>query len=241
MFEWLFSAQVWAAFVTLSVLEIVLGIDNIIFLSIITTALPKEKQVFARSVGLALALVLRVTLLSCIIWLEHLDRPFFTLFDHAFSIRDMILTGGGLFLLYKATAEIHQDVEGGEEGPSKPSTNLMALVIMQIAAIDLVFSLDSIFTAVGVADQLPVMIAAIVVAILIMMFAATPVSHFVEEHPTIKMLALSFLLLVGMMLIADAFGLHIPRGYLYFAICFSLGVETLNQIAAKKKREKQKT
>ncbi|MBI1256740.1 MAG: TerC family protein [Chloroflexi bacterium] len=239
MFEWIMDPNIWASLVTLCVLEIVLGIDNIIFLSIITSALPRDKQNFARVVGLSLALVLRVLLLSCIVWLEHLDKPFLHLFDHAFSVRDIILVCGGLFLLYKSTAEIHQDVEGGTEGPTEPKSNQMAMVVVQIAVIDIVFSLDSIFTAVGVADHLPVMIAAIVVAIMIMMFAAKPVGNFVEEHPTVKMLALSFLLLVGMMLIADAFGLHIPRGYLYFAICFSLGVETLNQLAAKKRREKQ--
>lgn len=238
MMELLVSPEAWASFLTLCVLEIVLGIDNIIFLTIITGRLPQEKQAFARILGLTLALAMRIALLSCIVWLEKLDTALFTLFGHGFSFRDLILCAGGLFLLYKATSEIHHDVEGEEEGHKPAKSMGMAMVVAQIVAIDLVFSLDSIFTAVGMADHLPVMIAAIVVSILIMMFAANPVSNFVAAHPTIKMLALSFLLLVGMMLVADGFGLHIPRGYLYFAICFSMGVETLNQLAASKRKKK---
>ncbi|PJB69016.1 MAG: hypothetical protein CO093_11600 [Alphaproteobacteria bacterium CG_4_9_14_3_um_filter_47_13] len=239
MLEWIFDPAIWASFVTLSVLEIVLGIDNIIFLSIITSALPREKQPFARFLGLSLALVMRVALLSCIVWLERLDTTLFSVMDQDISWRDLVLVGGGLFLLYKATVEIHHDVEAKEEVQIKPKTSIMTMVVMQIVAIDLVFSLDSIFTAVGVADHLPVMVAAVVLAILVMMFAADPVSNFVQAHPTIKMLALSFLLLVGMMLVADGLGMHVPRGYLYFAICFSLGVETLNQLADKRRKAKR--
>lgn len=239
MMELLASPEIWVAFFTLCVLEIVLGIDNIIFLSIICGKLPPEKQAFARYLGLSLALLMRIALLACIVWLQKLDTTLFTVMDNDISWRDIILGGGGLFLLYKATTEIHHDVEGAHDTGTQVKTNLMAMVILQIVVIDLVFSLDSIFTAVGVADHLPVMIAAMTVAILVMMFAATPVSNFVQAHPTVKMLALSFLLLIGMMLIADSLDVHVPRGYLYFAICFSLGVEVLNQIAYRRRKKKE--
>jgi len=238
MMELLSSPEIWASFFTLCVLEIVLGIDNIIFLTIVTGKLPPEKQPFARFLGLALALVMRIALLSCIVWLEKLDNPLFSAFGHGVSLRDIVLIAGGMFLLYKATTEIHHDVEGVVELKEKAKSSLMSMVVLQIVIIDLVFSLDSIFTAVGMADELPVMIAAIVVAILVMLFAANPVANFVNAHPTIKMLALSFLLLVGMLLVADGLGMHMPRGYLYFAISFSLGVEILNQLAARNKRKK---
>jgi len=233
MLEMLTDPNIWAAFITLSILEIVLGIDNIIFLSIISSRLPKEKQRFARMLGLSLALIMRIVLLACIAWLANANDTLFTVLGEEISIRDLILGGGGIFLLYKATVEIHHEMEGTILSGPKKAVATMGSVIVQIVLIDLVFSLDSIFTAVGVADDLPVMVAAIVVAILIMLFAAETVSKFVNEHPTIKMLALAFLVLIGVVLCADALDFHIPRGYIYMAIAFSLGVEALNQTAAK--------
>lgn len=238
MFEWVLNPEIWASFLTLCVLEIVLGIDNIIILSIISSRLPKPKQATARLVGLTLALVMRIVLLACIAWLAKLNKAVFTVMDMGISWRDIVLFGGGLFLIWKATTEIHGEMEGSHEKETAPEADLMPLVIAQIVMIDLVFSLDSIFTAVGVAEHLPVMIAAIVVAILIMLFASGPVSDFVNAHPTVKMLALSFLILVGVILIADGFEFHIPRSYLYFGIGFSLGVETLNLIVAERRKRR---
>ncbi len=240
MLDWIFNAEIWASFLTLSVLEIVLGIDNIIILSIICRRLPANKQARARLIGLALALVMRVILLACIAWLSRLNTTVFSLLGQDISWRDLVLFGGGLFLLWKATTEIHAEMEGADEKEISPKANLMFLVISQIVMIDLVFSLDSIFTAVGVAEHLPVMVAAIVIAILIMLFASGPVSDFVNAHPTVKMLALSFLILVGVLLIADGFSFHIPRSYLYFGIGFSLSVETLNLIASDRRKKRGK-
>jgi predicted tellurium resistance membrane protein TerC len=238
MLEWVANPTIWASFFALSVLEIVLGIDNIIFLSILSGRLPENQQRRGRMIGLTLALVMRVALLCCIAWLSKLDVSLFTAFGQDISWRDLVLLGGGLFLLYKATAEIHAEIEGGEQDHKPRKPQKMSVIIAQIVAIDLVFSLDSIFTAVGIAEHLPVMIAAIVVAILIMMFAATPISDFINAHPTIKMLALAFLLMVGVVLVADAFEYHIPRGYLYFAIAFSLGSEMLNVLSRKKRAKR---
>ncbi len=237
MFDWILNPTIWASFLTLSVLEIVLGIDNIIFLSIVSGKLPRENQKQARLIGLALALIMRIGLLACIAWLAKLDKTVVTLFGNDISWRDIVLLLGGLFLMYKSTTEIHHDVEGDAEGETHNQKSSLHGVILQIVGIDLVLSLDSIFTAVGVANDLPVMIAAITVAILIMLFASNTVANFVNEHPTVKMLALGFILLVGIVLVADAFNFHIPRGYLYFAIFFSLGVETLNQIVAKNRKK----
>lgn len=233
--EMLTSPAVWLSFLTLALLEVVLGIDNIIFLSIITGKLPKKQQPLARKIGLALALLMRIVLLSMVAWIATLTNPVLHVGEHAVSWRDMIMLGGGLFLLYKGTGEIHHTMEGGEEDHSTVKSAAFFWIIVQIAILDLVFSLDSVITAVGMSDHLPVMIAAVVFAIGVMLFAAEPVSKFVHDHPTIKMLALSFILLVGMVLIADGLHLHIPKGYLYFAIAFSLGVESLNLIAAKKR------
>lgn len=239
MIEWLASPEIWASLLTLTVLEIVLGIDNIIFISIVSSRLPKEKQLLAQRVGLGLALFMRIALLSMIVWIASLTRPLFTVMELGISWRDMILIAGGLFLLVKGTLEIHHSVEGEGDiaGPKKKAVTF-ASVIMQILVLDVVFSLDSVITAVGMADDLAVMIAAVVIAIAVMMFAADPVSRFVSAHPTVKMLALSFLLLVGMALIADGLHYHIPRGYLYFAVAFSLGVECLNLWAKKNKQKK---
>lgn len=239
MFEWIADPAIWASFLTLAVLEIVLGIDNIIFLSILTGRLPPEKQAMARMIGLGLALGMRIALLFCIAWLVKMQTDLFTVFGQGFSLRDLILAGGGLFLLWKATTEIHHEMEGHEGGDGGGRGATMTSVIMQIVAIDLVFSLDSILTAIGIAEHIPVMIAAIIVSIMVMLFAAKPVSGFVNAHPTVKMLALSFLILIGMVLVADALDYHVERGYLYFAISFSMGVETLNLLRAKKRKKKQ--
>ncbi len=237
MLEWLADPDLWASLLTLTFLEIVLGIDNIIFLSIITERVAEHRRLLAQRLGLALALFGRVALLVGLVWLTKLTAPVFEVFDLAVSWRDIILMGGGLFLLAKATAEIHESVEGGPEGAGgKKAVASFAMAILQILAIDLVFSLDSIFTAVGMTDRLPVMIAAVVIAIGVMMFAASPISDFIRRHPTTKMLALAFLLLIGVALVADALHFHVPRGYLYFAIAFSLMVELLNLTASKRRK-----
>lgn len=237
--ELLTSPAVWLSFATLALLEVVLGIDNIIFLSIITDKLPKAQQPLARRIGLAMALIMRIVLLSMVAWIATLTHPVFTIADHTVSWRDLIMLGGGMFLLYKGTGEIHHTMEGHDETHSSAKSAAFFWIIVQIAVLDLVFSLDSVITAVGMSDHLPVMIAAVVFAIAVMLFASEPVSKFVHDHPTIKMLALSFILLVGMVLIADGLHLHIPKGYLYFAIAFSLGVESLNLLAAKRREAKK--
>jgi predicted tellurium resistance membrane protein TerC len=241
MIEWLSNPEIWASLLTLTVLEIVLGIDNIIFISIVSSRLPKEKQLLAQRVGLGLALFMRIVLLSMIVWIAGLTASLFTVFGNEFSWRDLILIGGGLFLLVKGTTEIHHHVEGAEDikdGSAKKAVTFSA-VIGQILILDVVFSLDSVITAVGMADDLAVMITAVVIAIAVMMFAADPVSRFVNAHPTVKVLALSFLMLVGMALIADGFDYHIPRGYLYFAVAFSLAVECLNLWTQKRHAKKK--
>lgn len=240
MLELLYSPEAWASLLTLTVLEIVLGIDNIIFISIIAAKLPLHQQAKARTIGLTLAMVMRIVLLSLIFWIAHLTDPLFALMGHEISWRDIILIGGGLFLLVKGTMEIHHTVEGDEgEKTTTLKQVTFGAVLAQIAVLDIVFSLDSVITAVGMVDEKAIMIAAVVISIGVMLFAAKPVSDFVNAHPTVKMLALSFLLLVGMALIADGLDYHIPRGYLYFAVAFSLGVECLNlwtkKNAAKKK------
>lgn len=229
--ELLTDPQAWLAFVTLSILEIVLGIDNIIFISILVGRLPPEKREQARVVGLALAALTRVALLLSIVWLIGLTKPWFHVFGQAVSARDIILFLGGLFLLAKSVVEIHHTLEGVEEGAKKTRVfSNFALIVTQIAVIDIVFSLDSVFTAVGLAkpDQVPIMIAAILVAILVMILLARSISDFIDKHPTIKVLALAFLILVGVALIADSAHFEIPKGYLYFAMAFSVGVEMIN-------------
>lgn len=239
MIEYLTSPEILISLATLTILEIVLGIDNIIFISIIAARLPPEQQAKARTIGLMLALVMRLVLLSMIAWLAGLTTPLFTAFGHEVSWRDIILIGGGLFLLVKATTEIHHSVEGAQEEEKDTLKKVtMAAVLGQIVLLDIVFSLDSVITAIGMVDELPVMIAAVVIAMAVMLFAAKPVSDFVSAHPSVKMLALSFLILVGVALIADGMGFHIPRGYLYFAVAFSLGVECLNLWARKNRRRK---
>lgn len=222
--------NVWTSLLTLTVLEIVLGIDNIVFLSIASGKLPRDRRQEARRIGLGLALAMRIALLSSIAFIISLSQPVVTILGHDFSWRDLVFGAGGIFLLTKGTREIHHLVDGNEEETRAHGARFLT-VIAQIAIFDLVFSINSVITAVGMAEHLLVMIAAVVIAILIMLWAAGPVSEFVHRYPTVKMLALSFLLLIGMTLIADALHFHIPRGYLYFAVAFSIGVEFLNQIA----------
>jgi predicted tellurium resistance membrane protein TerC len=224
--DWISDPQAWIALLTLTVLEIVLGVDNVIFISILSSKLPEEQRGRARSLGLALALIGRVVLLLCLSWVIGLKEPLFTLGEE-FSGRDLIMLGGGLFLLAKATHEIHGSMEGGGHERAVKSASF-ASVITQILMLDIVFSLDSVITAVGMADDVPVMIAAVVIAVLFMMVSAGAISSFIHRHPTVKMLALAFLLLVGVALVADGFEQHIPRGYVYFAMAFSVFVEVLN-------------
>lgn len=226
--EMLTDPQVWLAFATLTALEVVLGIDNIIFISILVGRLPRHQQGRGRTIGLALAMLTRILLLLSITWVMGLSTDLFSVGGFGVSGRDLILIGGGLFLLAKSTLEIHHSLEGAEGHKEVKSQASFLSVITQIAVIDIVFSLDSVITAVGMADHVEVMIAAVVVAVLVMMFLAGPISNFVDRHPTIKMLALSFLILIGMALIGEGFGLHIPKGYLYFAMAFSVCVEMLN-------------
>jgi predicted tellurium resistance membrane protein TerC len=232
------NPDAWIALVTLTVLEIVLGIDNIIFISILTGRLPRQDQNKARRVGLMLAMGMRVALLLAIAWIARLTTPLFHVGSHPVSGRDLILLVGGLFLLYKATYEIHDKLEGEEgEGDTRVKATFAA-VLVQIAMLDIVFSLDSVITAVGMAEQLWVMITAVVLAVGVMLFAAGPVSDFVSRHPTVKMLALAFLLLIGMSLIAEGVGHHIPKGYVYFAMGFSVLVEALNLRASARRKAK---
>ena len=226
--EWLTDPQTWAAFLTLTALELVLGIDNVVFISLLAGKLPHGEQQRARSVGLALAMLMRIALLFSISWIIGLTTPLFTVLRQEFSGRDLILIVGGLFLLGKSTHEIHAKLEGEEGHASARVKPSFINVIIQILLLDVVFSLDSVITAVGMADNLAIMIAAVVVAVVFMMVFAGPISGFVERHPTVKMLALSFLLLIGVTLIADGFDRHIPKGYIYFSMAFSVFVEMLN-------------
>ncbi len=226
--EWIAEPETWVALLTLTVLEIVLGIDNIVFISILAGKLPQPEQPRARQIGLLLAMFTRVGLLFSLAWLTGLTRPFFTLFGFEFSGRSLILIGGGLFLLAKSTYEIHDKLEGEIGHRAEPSRVTLTGVVAQIVLLDIVFSIDSVLTAVGMAEQLAVMVAAVVIAVLIMLVAAGPISEFVEARPTVKMLALSFLLLIGFSLVAEGFEVHIPKGYIYFAMAFSVFVELLN-------------
>jgi predicted tellurium resistance membrane protein TerC len=229
MFDWISDPQAWIALATLTALEIVLGIDNIVFVSILSDKLPQAQQAKARLIGLTLAMFGRVALLLSIAWIMRLTSDLFTVMGEGFSGRDLILIAGGLFLIGKSTFEIHEKVEAGSDhADAERIAASLTSVIIQILLLDVVFSLDSVITAVGMADDVPVMIAAIVIAVGMMMVSAGAISGFITRHPTIKMLALSFLLLIGMMLVADGFGQHVPKGYIYSAMAFSLFVETLN-------------
>ena len=226
--ELLFDPHVWIAFATLTALEIVLGIDNIIFISILVGRLPKRVRQKARLIGLSLAMLMRIALLLSLVWIMKLTAPLFAVFGNEISGRDLILIGGGIFLLVKSTLEIHDQLERAEQRKSRQAAAAFFSVIVQITVIDIVFSFDSVITAVGLVDQVEVMIAAIVAAVLVMMVSARSIGDFVDRHPTIKMLALSFLIMIGVALVADGFELHIPKGYLYFAMAFSVAVEMLN-------------
>jgi predicted tellurium resistance membrane protein TerC len=236
--DFLTDPHVWASFIALSAMEIVLGIDNVVFISLMVARMAPEQRLTARRIGLSLALVFRVIMLGGIAYIIHLTTPIFSIAGYDFSWRDLILMAGGLFLLVKGTREIHEDIEGEdhEEGGSNRVTDTMVSAILQIAVIDLVFSIDSIITAVGMADHVEVMIAAVAVAILVMYFASEPVAAFIERHPTTKMLALSFLLLIGAALVADGMHFHIPRGYIYFAMAFAAAVEVVNVVAMRRRQ-----
>jgi predicted tellurium resistance membrane protein TerC len=226
--DWITNPEAWVALLTLTVLEIVLGIDNVIFISILAGKLPREQQGTARTAGLGLAMIMRIGLLFSLTWIMRLTEPLFTVLGEEISGRDLVLIIGGLFLLYKSTHEIHDRLEGEEGEDSVRVRPSLRSVLIQIMLLDIVFSLDSVITAVGMAEDLGVMVTAVVVAVGFMMVFAAPVSAFVDRHPTVKMLALSFLLLIGLTLIADGLGRHIPKGYIYFAMAFSIGVELLN-------------
>ena len=226
--ELLTSLDAWIALISLTVLEVVLGIDNIIFISLLSSKLEKSVQARARSLGLFMAMLMRIAMLLLIVWIGRLTTPLFSLGEHGVSGRDLILLAGGLFLLGKATHEIHEKIEGDGHGPTGNPVASFTLVIGQIMILDIVFSLDSVITAVGMADDVRIMVAAVIIAVGVMLVAAGPVGNFVDRHPTVKMLALGFLLLIGMSLVADGAGFHIPKGYIYFAMGFSVFVEFLN-------------
>ena len=226
--DWITQPEAWIAFLTLVALELVLGVDNVIFISILAGKLPKEQQSRARSTGIALAVITRILLLLSLSWIIGLTEPLFTVLNFHISGRDLILLAGGLFLLWKSVHEIHQKLEGEEGHASAKVGATFANVIIQIMLLDIVFSLDSVITAVGMVDELAIMIAAVIIAALVMIFSAGPLSEFVDKHPTIKMLALSFLLLIGFTLIVEGLHQHIPKGYIYFAMAFSICVEILN-------------
>ena len=228
MTELLTNPEAWIAFATLTALELVLGIDNIIFISILVDKLPKERRETARRLGLFMAMFMRIGLLLVLAWVVGLVEPLFTVYAQEISGRDLILIAGGLFLIYKSTGEIHQSLEGEEEHAAGVAKATLTSVILQIMVVDLVFSLDSIITAVGMVDDVRVMIVAVVASVGLMMLFAGPIGRFVSDHPTIKVLALSFLVVVGVVLVAEGFDHHVPKGYVYFAMAFSLGVEMLN-------------
>ena len=238
-FAWIADPQIWLSLVTLSALEIVLGIDNLVFIAILTGRLPAHQRSLGRKIGLSLALLTRLMLLATLAWIVGLTQPVFEIAGKGFSWRDIILIAGGLFLLYKATVEIHEMVEKDDGEPDRPEGAAGVTfrgVVMQIAVIDIIFSLDSVITAVGMADHLWVMVTAVVIAMIIMIIASDPLANFVSAHPTVKMLALAFLLLIGVLLIADGFGLHVPKGYIYFALAFSVAVETLNHWVRRRRK-----
>lgn len=237
MFEWISSPEAWIALGTLTALEIVLGIDNIIFISILVGRLPPEQRAFARTTGLALAMLTRLGLLFSIAWVASLTSPWFSVLGQEISGRDIILIVGGLFLLAKATHEIHNSLEGFEENTKSPVVASLGAALIQIALLDIVFSLDSVITAIGLAQHLSIMAIAIISAVIVMLFAAKPIGDFVDAHPTIKILALSFLILVGVTLMVEGFDVHVPKGYIYFAMAFSVGVEMLNLRMRKKMAE----
>jgi predicted tellurium resistance membrane protein TerC len=235
--EWITNPEIWIGLLTLTVLEIVLGIDNIVFISILSGKLPESQQKRARQLGLGLALITRVLLLLSLSWIMTLTAPWFSVFNIEISGRDLILIIGGLFLIWKSTSEIHEKLEGEEHETKARSAASFSGVITQILLLDIVFSLDSVITAVGMANQIGVMVAAVIIAVIIMLFASESISAFVNKHPTVKMLALSFLVLIGVSLLAEGFDQHIPKGYIYFSMAFSVLVEMLNLKMKKGKRK----
>jgi predicted tellurium resistance membrane protein TerC len=237
MLDLLFDPHAWAALATLTVLEVVLGIDNVVFISILVQRVEPRRRKLARQIGLSLAFLFRIIMLFGLTWLMRLTAPLFSLFGMGISWRDIILIGGGLFLIAKATHEIHNEVEVREgHGPEAVAHQAFWLVILQLVVVDLIFSLDSIITAIGMAESIEIMIAAVCIAMIVMYASSGPVSAFIAEHPTTKMLALAFLVLIGMALVADGFEMHIPRGYIYFAMAFAAAVEVFNVIAGRNRR-----
>jgi predicted tellurium resistance membrane protein TerC len=239
MLELLFDPHAWAALVTLTVLEIVLGIDNIVFISILVSRCSPHQAVRARQIGLSLAFVFRIAMLFGLTWLMKLTQPLFSLFGMGISWRDLILIGGGLFLIGKATHEIHREVEAAPRDEAAAAPRAFSLIILQLIAVDLIFSLDSIITAIGMVRDIEIMIVAVILAMIVMYLASGPVAAFIKEHPTTKMLALAFLVLIGMALVADGFEFHIPRGYIYFAMAFAGAVEFINVLARRNRRRVQ--
>lgn len=241
MFEWILDPNAWMALATLTILEIVLGIDNIIFLSIVVSKLPAHQQNSARRTGLIAAMMMRLMLLASIAWLAQLTTPLFTLFDHPISARDLILCAGGIFLIWKASQEIFDTIEGeDDDGLAHRHISSFWGAIVQIALLDIIFSLDSVITAVGLSNHLFIMMAAVIIAVLIMMIAAKPIGDFVERYPSVKILALSFLILVGFTLLLESVQLHVSKGYIYFAMFFSMSVQVLNILRSKKWKTKHK-
>lgn len=236
MFDWVTNPEAWIALGTLTALEIVLGIDNIIFISILVGRLPEQQRTLARQAGLGLAMIARLGLLFSISWVMGLTKPWFTVLAQEISGRDLILIGGGLFLLAKATHEIHNSLEGTEDSDREAMAAGLGMVLLQIGVLDIVFSLDSVITAVGLAEHVSIMAIAIILAVAVMLMAAKAIGDFVEAHPTIKILALSFLILVGVTLMVEGFDVHVPKGYIYFAMAFSVGVEMLNIRMRKNRR-----
>lgn len=238
VFDWVFSVEAWIALLSLSALEIVLGVDNILFISILADSLPEEEQEFARKIGLALALLARLVMLGAVAWIMSLNEPFFTILGEAFSARDFILIGGGLFLLWKSTTEIHDNLEGeSAHGSDKAGEKAsLASVLTQIMILDGVFSIDSVITAIGLVDQISIIVIAMVSAMIVMILSVDVIGDFVQRHPSFKMLALSFLLTVGVILTVEGFGVHVPKGYIYFAMAFSAGVEVLNMQMRKSRK-----
>jgi predicted tellurium resistance membrane protein TerC len=238
-FEWISSPEAWIALASLTAIEIVLGIDNVVFISVLVSKLPPEEAERARKIGLALALVFRIVLLFFLSWLIGLTQPVIEYVGFSLSWRDIVLVLGGLFLLVKATREVHAEVEGGHQSAASAAEGAFTWVVFQVILIDLVFSVDSIITAIGMAQQIEVMIIAVVIAVGVMYLSSGPVSRFIAKHPTTKMLALSFLLLIGVALIADGMGFHIPRAYIYFSMAFAAGVEIVNVIASRNRTQKK--
>ena len=239
VFDWIYSPEAWIALASLTAIEIVLGIDNVVFISVLVSKLPAKERERARKIGLGLALVFRIVFLFSLSWLIGLTEPVIDFAQFAFSWRYLVLIVGGLFLLTKATREVHAEIEGGHQSAASAAEGAFAWVVAQVIVIDLVFSVDSIVTAIGMAQQIEVMVIAVIIAVGVMYISSGPVSAFIAKHPTTKMLALAFLLLIGVALIADGMGFHIPRGYIYFAMAFAAGVEIINVFASRNRRPKK--